>query len=253
MSRNYVLYFPIALQLQSNWIMTECLFSVASCQTWARCWIRKTSPWWSEPSSPHRGSASPPSAPTTCWRTAPTPYWPVSAASASSTAPQIEWRCVHSLWNSWYVWWKSGPETRELVHQPHPTSGLHVYIGVCADVNVQIRYRQSKSKHSHAPSNSKHVELFVNTHTFVVGNLPSRVPVLHVPPAAHGLWGVCERLPSWSVSLLLRALGIHTRYCTPVHLTHHVPALPWIPEFQGSTHTSFIHQAHFSASQLNAL
>ncbi len=44
-----------------------------------------------------------------------------------------------------------------------------------------------------------------------LGDLPSRVSLLHFSSPADGLWGVCERMPSWSISILLWALGIHTR------------------------------------------
>ncbi len=63
---------------------------------------------------------------------------------------------------------------------------------------------------------------------FIPDCVPSRVPVVYQPLAAHGLWGVCAWLPSGSVSILLWTMGLHSRFHTEHTHTFTSIVLPYI-------------------------
>ncbi len=63
---------------------------------------------------------------------------------------------------------------------------------------------------------------------FIPDCVPSWVPVVYQPLAAHGLWGVCAWLPSGSVSILLWTMGLHSRFHTEHTHTFTSIVLPYI-------------------------
>ena len=47
---------------------------------------------------------------------------------------------------------------------------------------------------------------------YCIGNLPSGVPQKHQSPSTNGLRGVCQRLSHRCFPLVLRTMGLHSRY-----------------------------------------
>lgn len=98
----------------------------------------------------------------------------------------------------WHVCWVIGLAVMNLLIWCR--AGI---FSACCQDSVTVTVCQNRFAGAKATS---HTELLV-----LSDHLPPRVPFVHLPVAADGLWGLCERLPPGRLPLLLRAVGLHTR------------------------------------------